>query len=336
MKTGLSVTELQQAVTNFENKFTSQFPLESNNILLTIPPALGHGYMRVIRLSEGLELCVQKFIFKKDVALHFNNISQWSTHANLGFCLSGQCSGTFTDIQTNLTIGPRKASFCIIPDSAGVTEFTAREHLHTVDIILDSHLLPSLIGQELIQLPQVLQHAIRPDACHPFVHLSDMSNEIAQVLQQIMGCPYHGRIRNVYLEGKVLELVALYFGQFFQRSKPVPFTLLNNENADRLHEARRILKQNLITPPTIKELSQKVGLSERSLQKGFRDLFGTTVFALLHNERMEYARYLLETQQMSVGHIATMIGISHRGYFAKAFKRKFGTTPKEYAKRALN
>ena len=85
-----------------------------------------------------------------------------------------------------------------------------------------------------------------------------------------------------------------------------------------------------MTPPTLEALSKQVNLSERALQRGFRELFGTTVFAVLHSERMDYARYLLETQQMSVGNVADRVCSSHRGYFAKAFKRKFGRTPREY------
>ncbi len=96
---------------------------------------------------------------------------------------------------------------------------------------------------------------------------------------------------------------------------------------EQLYEAREILRQNLMTPPTLEELSKRVRLSERQLQKGFQELFGTTVFAVLHHDRMEYARQLLETGQISVGAIADMVGISHRGYFAPAFKRKFGRTP---------
>jgi len=333
MRNEFSFPEFQQVITAFENTFTSQFPLTpTNEMRLEVPPSLGHGYVRAIRLREGLDLCIQEHVLKQDLALHFEKLSQWTSCGSLAFCLSGQYSGTFTDIQTDLTMRARDASFCTIPDSAGITQFTAGEHMHMVDIILEPKLMHSLIGQELTHLPQDLREAIQSGACQPSIHFSNISNEIAQVLQKIIHCPYHGKIRDVYLEGKVLELIALYFSQFFQSSRPIPSAFLTYGDVERLHKARDILKQNLMTPPTLEELSQQVGLSERGLQRGFRELFGTTVFALLHNERMEYARHLLETRQMSVGNIADMVGISHRGYFAKAFKRKFGTTPREYMK----
>ena len=36
---------------------------------------------------------------------------------------------------------------------------------------------------------------------------------------------------------------------------------------------------------------------------------------------------------MTIEAIAHTVGIAHRGYFASAFKRKFGTTPRTYLKR---
>ena len=89
-------------------------------------------------------------------------------------------------------------------------------------------------------------------------------------------------------------------------------------------------------PPSLPELAKQVGLNERKLQQGFQELFGTTVFGVLHDYRMERAKQLLETERMTVGAIANAVGISHRGYFATAFKRKFGTTPRDYLKHLSN
>ncbi|WNN90264.1 hypothetical protein [Gloeocapsopsis dulcis] len=39
-----------------------------------------------------------------------------------------------------------------------------------------------------------------------------------QVLRQILDCPYHGTIKRIYLESKVLELLALQFHQLALQS----------------------------------------------------------------------------------------------------------------------
>ncbi len=45
-------------------------------------------------------------------------------------------------------------------------------------------------------------------------------------------------------------------------------------------------------------------MSEKALNAGFRELFGTTVFETLRNERLEHARIALENTDLSVKEIA--------------------------------
>ena len=344
MKTKLSFTELQEAIADFQRKFNSQLQTDlqtdPNEALLMIPPWIGHGYIRGRRLRDGLDLHIQEYVLKNDLLLNGQNISLEEACACLTFCLSGQFRSTFPSVKGDITMGANDASFYTVPYSAGTLELKAGERIHLVEVTLKPTLLLHLIGDELAQLPQNLQKAIQSGASQPSIHFCDTSAEIAQVLHKIIHCPYHGKIRTIYLEGKVLELVALYFSQFCPSSPALPSTICKKphdlDQLDQLHKGREILKQNLVTPPSLEELSRQLGLSERKLQEGFRELFGTTVFGVLHNDRMERARYLLDTQEMNIGAIANMVGISHRGYFAKAFKRKFGSTPKEYSKRNFN
>ncbi|MEM1367368.1 MAG: AraC family transcriptional regulator [Cyanobacteria bacterium P01_H01_bin.15] len=329
----LSFTELQKEITDFQSIFIGQFPLESGETLLHIPPFLGNGYVRGLRLREGLDLCVQEHVLKHDLVLHFQNLSVHSACASLAFCLSGRYSATYTDSPEFLWMGAGDANFCTIPDAAGITYFKAEEHMHMVDLIISPTQMISLVGEELAQLPLNFQTAIRSGLAEKTIHFCDASAEITQTLLQIIHCPYHGKIRRVYLEGKALELVALYFSQFCQSSNSASPASWERQDMEQLHKARWILKHNLMTPPSLAELSTQVGLNEHKLQEGFRKLFGTTVFGVLHNDRMECARHLLETRQMSIGAIAEMVGLPHRGYFAKAFKRKFGIVPREYIKK---
>ena len=333
MKIELSFTEIQQAIADLQRNYDNQLQLESNEVFLTLPPSLGNGYLRGIRLREGLDLCVQEFVLKQDVSLNNENLLVQGSYSSLTFCIAGQFNGTLTDIYPSLTIRAQDAVFCTNPYGAGTVEYKAGEHIHFVDITLAPNLMLSLIKDELNELPQNFQKVIQSGASQPSVHFCDTSAETSQVLHKIIHCPYHGKIRSVYLEGKVLELVALYFSQFCSPSNPLLSASFRPQDIDQLHKGREILKQNLIAPPSLAELSEQVGLSERRLQQGFRELFGTTVFGVLHNDRMERARQLLEARQISIGAIANIVGISHRGYFAKAFKRKFGCTPKEYIKK---
>ncbi|MEM9217843.1 MAG: AraC family transcriptional regulator [Cyanobacteria bacterium P01_F01_bin.150] len=332
----LSFSELQKAIADLKHNVNHQLRLDANETVMSLPPALGNGHLRGISLQDGLDLCVQDFISHQDIRLNSENLSLQEAYVSLTFCMTGTFKGSLTDVYSDRMVRAQDAVFCANPHAEGTVEYGAGEHVRFVGINLDPALMLSLLEQELAELPQNFQKAIQSGASQPLMHFCDTSIEMAQVLHQIIYCPYHSRVRSVYLEGKTLELTALYFSQFYRASNLLPFTPLRRQDIARIYEGREILRRNLMTPPSLAELSNQVGLSERKLQRGFKELFGTTVFGVLHNERMDHARQLLEHKQMTIGAIADMVGFAHHGYFARAFKRKFGCTPREYAKQLNN
>jgi AraC family transcriptional regulator len=87
--------------------------------------------------------------------------------------------------------------------------------------------------------------------------------------------------------------------------------------------------QRLGDPITIRELSRKVGTNECYLKKGFKAIFGTTIFDFYQNERMQYARYLLYEKGLTVTQVSDTLGYSSISHFSTAFKKHTGIKPCE-------
>lgn len=51
---------------------------------------------------------------------------------------------------------------------------------------------------------------------------------------------------------------------------------------------------------TLIELSRLIGLNDYKLKKGFKEMFGTTVFGYLREKRLEKAFHLLQEGTMNV------------------------------------
>ena len=94
--------------------------------------------------------------------------------------------------------------------------------------------------------------------------------------------------------------------------------------------AKAILLTNLEHPPSLLELAQRVGLNDCKLKRGFRQLFGTTAFGYLYQQRMEKARDLLKVDTMNITEVTAVVGYTNPSAFGAAFKRMFGTTPSAY------
>jgi len=60
----------------------------------------------------------------------------------------------------------------------------------------------------------------------------------------------------------------------------------------------------MVEPPGLKELAQRVGLNELKFKRGFREVFGCTMFEALRAHRMQQARTLLLDSDMTVGMVA--------------------------------
>lgn len=101
-----------------------------------------------------------------------------------------------------------------------------------------------------------------------------------------------------------------------------------------LAAARERLLQDLANPPTIAELARETGLNQLKLKRGFKAVFGESIFALFQRERMDRARALL--QQNGVTETAVTLGYSNVSHFSAAFRKQFGVLPREVRRGALD
>lgn len=97
-----------------------------------------------------------------------------------------------------------------------------------------------------------------------------------------------------------------------------------------LHRACEILEQRLTDPPGLVELAHEVGTNERKLNEIFRQRLGFTVFEHLLELRLGIARRMLASSNDQVQRIADVVGYRNPGDFIRAFRRRFGLSPRQY------
>jgi len=157
-----------------------------------------------------------------------------------------------------------------------------------------------------------------------------VSPAIAVVLSQIMNYNLHPSIKELYIKGKVYELISLYFNKGSEADiEQCPF-LVDEDNVRRIRQAKEIIISRMAEPPTLSELSEEIGLSLKKLKEGFKQIYGDSVFSFLFDYKMDYARKMLETGQHNVNEVGLKVGYSTASHFIAAFKKKYGTTPKKY------
>jgi AraC-like DNA-binding protein len=127
----------------------------------------------------------------------------------------------------------------------------------------------------------------------------------------------------------VMELLVVYLDLLMEDGNSPPSQSLKPETIACLHRAKQILETRLEHPPSILELSEQLGLSDRTLLRGFKQLFGTTVIGYSMQQRLKRSESLLRQGDRSVAEVARLMGYGHLGHFAAVFKRQFGITPSQ-------
>ena len=163
-----------------------------------------------------------------------------------------------------------------------------------------------------------------------------VSPAIAVVLSQIMNYNLHPSVKELYIHGKVYELVSLYFNRNTDADvEQCPF-LVDEDNVRRIRQAKEIIIAQMAEPPSLPALAKEIGLPLKKLKEGFKQIYGDSVYSFLFDYKMEHARRLLETGQNNVNEVGLKIGYSTASHFIAAFKKKYGTTPKKYVMSLAN
>ena len=159
-----------------------------------------------------------------------------------------------------------------------------------------------------------------------------LCNRTRAVLEGLLNHNYSDTLENIYVNAQT-QMLLLYSMDCVLGEKEIDTVtcrfLANEPDREKIVKAREILIQHIGEPITIKELSRKVAMNECYLKKGFKEMYGTTIFDFYQSQRMEHARYLLYEKGLSVTDVSVLLGYSSISHFSTAFKRHTGLKPCE-------
>jgi len=177
-------------------------------------------------------------------------------------------------------------------------------------------------------LPSELAPLARGASPGDFFHCLPVTPDIQAAVCNLSACPVQGPGRNLYLQCKAREILILMITHMCRmrslNEKAIPLT---DADLRGIHDARRLLEENMENPPTLVKLARMTGLNEFKLKKGFRQVFGITPYTHLREVRLDAARAHLESGTMNVYEACIAVGYSSLGNFIGLFKKKYGVTP---------
>jgi len=245
---------------------------------------------------------------------HLNDKKNPENYLELRFCITG-----------NRYCEQRSCSMC----NQKPTESCSGQH-QTVDVFT-FHFTSTFLYQFVhnVKLSNRKDEVLAFKHPHSFTKIFPLCNRKRAVLDALLNHSYTGSLENIFVNAKVHE-VLLYSIECLIDEKEEGFSckfLADESGRERIYKAREILLQRIGEPITIKELSRKVAINECYLKKGFKEIFGTTIFDFYQQQRMEHAKYLLYEKGLSVTDVSALLGYSSISHFSAAFKKHTGLKP---------
>jgi len=249
---------------------------------------------------------------------HFTEDEPKENHLELKFCISGNtyCRSKNTECNS-----------CKFHQSVN-----CEERIDTVDLV-SFKFTPA----HLSQFVKGIKQTTFSDEILNFKHTSSFSRmkplcrKTKMVLEALLNHSYSDSLENIYINAQT-QMLLLYSMECMIGSTEVSFTskfLANEADREKIAKAREILLLHISEPLTIKALSRKVAINECYLKKGFKEMYGTTIFDFFQSQRMEHAKYLLYEKRVSVTDVSSLLGYSSISHFSTAFKKHTGLKPCE-------
>lgn len=97
---------------------------------------------------------------------------------------------------------------------------------------------------------------------------------------------------------------------------------------DKIKEAEAILIAHLQkSPPRLNAIAKTVALSESTLKRYFKIIYGKSIYEYYLNRKMELARTIMMQRPYTVNEIAEMMGYEKVSHFIEIFKKHHGFSP---------
>jgi len=267
--------------------------------------------------------------------LHFQNESKEiqnfereisSTFIQIHFCLRGNSKFLFNNGSYSFDVTDNRSILLYNPQRTLPINLEIQPNTTLVSLLISIEKFHALFSKESGYIPFLSDE----NSNKKYYDDTEIKPSVSLVLQQIINSNSNSSIRDLYVKGKVYELLSLHFQKEENTDGEYCPFLVDEQNVLKIRKAKEIIISRMAEPPSLQELAAEIGLNLKKLKEGFKQIYGDTVYSFLFDYKMEHSRKLLESNQFNVNEVGLQVGYSTASHFIAAFKKKFGTTPKKY------
>lgn len=289
---------------------------------VALAPQEGEGYWEFTRIRDELYVVVANFAYKDPRV----ELVPGDGLVQFDFKISGDLT---LAVSRTEPVRWNRPSLLVWsqPKGVDISEWTAPRAREQFIIV---SMRPEFLAQTFLPSGVALPEPLRAFAssCAEKINYCQhpLSSQTFEVATRLINDQHVGPLALVYTEALALELVCQAVASLCALTG-APAERYTDRELKCLHAARAILMRQFTPAPTIDKLARSVGMSKSILTKGFKAVFGETIFDFSLRCRMRHALMLIRDQGASVERAGEAIGYAHPTSFTTAFRRHFGMRP---------
>lgn len=125
---------------------------------------------------------------------------------------------------------------------------------------------------------------------------------------------------------KSLNVLLLDGKRAADAAQPTPHVAPPASDA-RVRRAVLAMEQAMAEPVSIAAIAERLGLSERQLDRLFRADLNVSPAEIYRGMRLDYGRWLLLNSRRSISDVAQLSGFADGAHFARAYRKRFSMAP---------
>ena len=150
------------------------------------------------------------------------------------------------------------------------------------------------------------------------------------MIEELYKDAYEAAIREeAYSQQVMAGIVNHLIGLMYSMERNIELKSRNQSHVEMISKARLRIRESLESSLTIQQVAEEMGVSYSNFRKLFKEHTGLSPATYQQDLRLQRAKELLSTTDMSIKEIAYQLNFESPDYFSAKFKAKTGRKPSE-------
>ena len=180
-------------------------------------------------------------------------------------------------------------------------------------------------------LARIAYESVNPDGLELMVHFMKFDPLIYQIILALRAELEVNPLSSRFYAESAITFLSAHLVKHYTTRKPNFKEYSQGLSPYKLQQAIDYIQAHSAEDLSLDAMATEIGISRFYFCRLFKKSTGITPYQYLIKCRIDRAKLLLKSQELSIADVALQVGFSNQSHFTKHFKRLVGVTPKKFS-----